>query len=304
MIMRNVLMWAGILAAVLTSGCTTFNSFPQAARSGDTISLAVGSPLGMTRTNTTATFTSDSDGVPIDLTANIRSIFNLYADKASAVYEPGSGADSLVGSSGHEPWLTTVAIDLPQGLATGPGTIQFNTAAVYPAIGSHINNFPISIEILPGTGSASSFDYELGVGGLATGDLSMLEAQPRAVFGPSFPSTSCPCSDYGAIEVKIKMPSSLGTGLTLPFVRVVVEDMMVKTGSARGVSTGLVNGEDLTVIITSMTGLLKYYESRLSVVLHSSISFSGTPTITSIRYFDLNGNEVSGPVVDYTVVMR
>jgi len=58
------------------------------------------------------------------------------------------------------------------------------------------------------------------------------------------------------------------------------------------------------VIVSSMTGLLKYYEARFSVVLHSSISFSGTPTVTSIRYFDLNGNEVVGPVTDYTVAMQ
>jgi hypothetical protein len=303
MILRNILVCGTILSALM-SGCTTFNTYPHTARQGDTLSLAVGSPLDMTRANTTATFTSDSDGIPVDLTPDIRAIFNLYADKASEVYQPGSGTDSLVSSSGHEPWLTVVAIDLPPGLATGPGKIQFNTTAVYPAIGSHINDFPVSVEVLPGTGSADSFDYEFGVGGSSAGDLAMLEAQPRAVLGPANPSVACPCPDYAAIEIKVNMPTSFGAGLTLPFVRVVVEDMTVETGSARGVVTGLANGEDLTVIITSMEGALQFYEARFSIVLHSSLSFTGTPTVASIRYFDLAGNEVVGPVSDYSVAMK
>ena len=142
-----------IIAGFFGTGCTALKTFPQAARGGDTIALAVGSPDGMTRANTTATFTSDSDGIPIDITANIRSIFKLYADKASSIYAKFSTTASIVNTSGHEPWVTIVALDLPTGLSTGPGQIQFNTPAAYPTIGSHINNFPVALEILPGTGT-------------------------------------------------------------------------------------------------------------------------------------------------------
>jgi len=48
----------------------------MAARPGDTITLAVGSQDGMNASNTTVTFTSDSDNIPVDLTPNIRAIFN------------------------------------------------------------------------------------------------------------------------------------------------------------------------------------------------------------------------------------
>jgi hypothetical protein len=293
------------LIGFIGTGCTALNTFPQAARAGDTIALAVGSPDGMTRANTTATFTSDADGTPIDITANIRSIFKLYSDKSSKVFEPiSSTADEIVTTSGHEPWVTIVALDLPASLATGPGQIQFNTTAAFPTISSHINNFPIALEILPGTGTPSDFAYELGIGATSVGNLVNLEAQQHAAAAPQFPSPSCPCPDYGAIEVKLNMPTSAGAGLTQDLVRVLVDDMTLQTGSGRGVNYGLSGGTDLTVIVTSPTGQLKYYEARFSVVLPSFYTFNGTPTVTSVRYFDINGNETGGPVSDYLVSLQ
>ena len=41
----------------------------------------------MKRANTSAIFTSDIDGIPVNITPNIRAIFKLYADPASKVYE-------------------------------------------------------------------------------------------------------------------------------------------------------------------------------------------------------------------------
>ena len=313
MLIRLIISCICVLG-ILSAGCTALNTFPNAARSGDTITLAVGSPDGMTRANTTATFAPDAnldkipDVTPVDITPSIKSIFKLYADRASSVYQFGSTTGSLTNSAGHEPWLTVVALDLvapdlPLGLPVGPGIIQFDTTATYPGIGSHINDVPISIEILPGTGSSANFDYELGIGATETGDLTALEALPRAEFGPEYPSPSCPCPSYGAIEVKVNMPTSFGPVLTSTFMRVLLDDMTPDTGSGRGMSYGLVNGQDLTVMITSLSGALKYQEARFSIVLHSVVSFSGTPTITSIRYFGLDGLELSGPVTDYTAAL-
>lgn len=294
-----------IFIAFLGTGCTALNTFPQSARLGDTIALAVGSPDGMTRANTTATFTSDLDGIPVDITASIRSIFKLYADKASSIYEAGQPAQNIVGTSGHEPWVTIVAIDLPAtGLQLGPGEVRFNTSATYPTIGSHVNDIPIALDILPGTGTVSDFTYEFGVGSSLVGNLRKLEAQPHAIVGPAYPSPSCPCPDYGAIEVKINMPNSLGTILTQELLRIVADDATISTGSGRGINYGLNGGENLTVIITSPTGQLKYYEARFSIVLDRSVKFNSTPTITTIRYFDIDGNETTGPVSDYLVALQ
>ena len=286
----------------LLHGCTALQPFPNFARGGDTISLAVGSPSDMTRANTTATFTSDIDGIPIDITANIRSIFKLYADPASKVYEFTEVTDDLVESSKHSPWITIVAVDLPQGLTVGAGKIQFNTTATYPAIGSHINDLQIPVEIIDGTGSPNSFTYEFGVGSQTTSALTILESQPVAVFAPAIPSTACPCPDYAAIEVTATIPTSVGE-LDPTFIKVIAEDLTVNTKSSRNFIQGS-NGQDLTVIFTSNTEKLKYYEAQFSVALHSALSFSGTPTINSVRYFDINGNEVAGPVADYSVSLK
>jgi hypothetical protein len=287
------------------------NTFPSAARWGDTVALAVGSPVGMTRANTTATFTSTADNIPRDITANIRAIFKLYADKASEVYENGSNTGTLVGSAGHEQWVTIAVIDLPAftpSLPLGPGNVRFNTTAVYPGVDIPINNVDIPLDILAGAGSRQSFDYQVGTFSVVDGNLGRLEARPRAVFGPAYPSVACPCPDYGAIEVKINMPTNFGPALPTPFMQVLEEDLMVNTESNRNLLYGLSNNQqDLTVMLVSMTGKLKYNEARFSVVLRTGASFTGTPTVTSIRYFDLNGSEITGPLPtpggDYGVTM-
>jgi len=291
-----------IIAFVAINGCTALQPFPNIARGGDTITLAVGSPADMNRGNTTATFTSDIDGIPIDVTTNIRSIFKLYADPTSQVYESTSNTASLINSSKHSPWITIVAIDLPQGLTIGAGIVEFNTSAVYPDIGSHINDLQLPVEIVAGTGTTNSFDYEVGIGAQLPGNLLLLEPQSRAVFAPAIPSVACPCPDYAAIEVKATIPTSFGS--LDPFVtRVIPEDLSVVTLSAMNFTQGT-NGQDLTAIFTSNDEKLKYFEAQFSVVLHSTVSFVGTPTINSVRYFDISGNEVSGPTADYTVSLK
>lgn len=291
------------LTCLINIGCTALNTFPSRAVSGETIALAVGSPINMTRANTTAQF-RDINGTLNPLT--IKSIFQLYADRASPVYQKGGDTDQLIANSGHEPWVTIVAIDLPT-LTPGLGQVEFNTTATYPNIGTHINNWPIALDILPGgPNTAESFEYEFATGLTKAGDLTLLEPLPKAVFGPSYPSPACPCPKYGAIEVKVNMPTNFGAGLNPSFMRVLVDDMTPRTGSGRGENFGLAtNGEDLTVILTSPTGELEYYEARFSIVLHTAVTFIGTPNVTSVRYFDINGNEVGGPVApDYTVAMQ
>ncbi|MDH5570652.1 MAG: hypothetical protein OEY89_02740 [Gammaproteobacteria bacterium] len=293
---KHIVLGAALLIA---SGCTALQPFPNVARSGDTVALAIGSPDDMSRANTTATFTSDVDGVPIDITSNIRSIFKLFADPASRIYNPNNITATLVESSKHTPWITIAVIDLPLGLQVGAGNIEFNTSAVYPDIGSHINDLQLPIEIIAGTGSSNSFDYELGKGASVSGSLTQLEPQARAVFGPTIPSAACPCPTYAAIEVKVAIPTLEGT---IPAeVRVIPDDLTMLTQSSRNMLHGVSSdGQELTVSFLSPTGSLEYYEAQFSVVQ----KMTGTPTINSIKYFDLNGNEVTGPVSDYTVVLR
>ena len=299
---RKILTSLIVLAVYLLNGCTALQPFPNYAKGGDTISLAVGSPIDMTRANTTATFTSNVDEIPVDITANIRAIFKLYPDPTSKVYQATMYTNELVSSSNHAPWVTIVAIDLPEGLAVGSGEIQFNTTAIYPDITSHINNLQLPVEIIAGTGTPNSFVHELGIGSSTVSDLTNLESQAVAVFSPAIPSVACPCPDYAAIEIKATIPTSIGA-LNPYFTKIVAEDLTVSTISERNFTHGT-NGEEVTAMFISTTGKLKYFEAQFSVAVHEAFSFLGLPTINSVRYFDLDGNEISGPVADYSVSLK
>jgi hypothetical protein len=65
------------------------------------------------------------------------------------------------------------------------------------------------------------------------------------------------------------------------------------------------NGQDLTVMILSHAGNLKYYEARMNVVLPAGATFTAPPQITSVSYYDIDGNPAAGPaIIDYTVEER
>ena len=306
-VIRAVSFAVSVLAFAL-SGCTALKTFPQTARAGDTVALAVGSADGMTRANTTAYFVSNSSSVQYNLTPTIRGIFKLYADKASVIYQAGSNSRTVVDTSGHEQWVTIMVIDLPQGLPTGTGTVHITTTATYPTIGSNINNLPIGLEIIPGTGAASSLSYEFGVGTSMAGDLTQVEAVPHAQVIPVFPSsTAWPA--YGAIEMKLYVPTSAGTALDPPRLRVLVDDLSISTSSSLNTSYRHDSNQNLTVLLLSPSGRLQYYESRFAIALRNDLdpplSFAGTPVITSVRYFDINGNLVAGPpITDFVVQLR
>ena len=312
-----------VVGAIFLGGCTAYKTFPNAARAGDTITLAVGSPDGMTRGNTTATFISEADPEnQIDVTPNIRAIFKLYADQASLIYEtPALFTEQIVMTSGHAPSVTVVVIDLPTGLPTGPARIEFSTTATYPTIGSHINDLstnaqplvaaghvdpPIALNILPGTGTSTEFPYEFGMGWFMIGDLTWLEAQPHAQVSPPFQGGNpAGWPEYGAVEVKMNLETDLP--LTDSLFRVVADEMSFYTNSQRSVVSDL-NGNELTVMFISPKGKLHYYEPRFAVVLDSSVNFSQVPfpaTMSSVQYYDVDGNVATGPLASqFSVVIR
>jgi hypothetical protein len=287
------------------SGCTALDTHPKYAKVLDTVAFAVGSADDMTRANTTAEYVSDADPfTSYDLTPGIRGIFRLYGDKASSLYAGGSNTSFIVDSSGHEPWITIMAADLPMGLPVGPGKVHITTTATYPTIGSHINNLAINLEILPGTGSSSDLAYEFGVGATMQGNLTLLEAQSHAQVIPDFPQgTAWP--NYGAIEMDLNVPTTVGTPL-----RLVADDMQVLSRSGLNMlSTQRDVNQDMTVMFISPKGRLRYYEPRFSIVLidreFEVDDFTATPTITAVRYFDINGNPASGPqTTNYSVELR
>jgi hypothetical protein len=310
-----VIIWLVVLSTV---GCTAVKTFPTAARPGETVALAVGSPDNLTIANINSVQfeSAAAPGSPVDITSNVRSVFRLYADKTSLVYKkPGVSTDQIVRTSAHEPWLTVIALDMPEELSpgvplpVGPGyiTINTNSAVTYPTIGSHINDKTIALEILPESqpsdGTPSTFEYEFGTCCTQQGDLSQLEPLPRVLFKSEYSEDPFNLPGYGAIEVKLDFTGTTDQPISDSNIRVVPDDMTVYSESNRQVITGI-NGQVLTVIMTSMNEGLKPYEMRFAAVLDSTNSFLGPlPTISSIKHYDINGNEVTD-LTNYSVELR
>lgn len=303
-----------MMVCLLAIGCTTIQTFPIAARPGDTISLAVGSQDGMDTGNTTVTFTSDADLLPVDITANVRSIFNLYSDKATNTYSPNIAfiRDNF-SYLHHEPWQSVIVLDLPSSLALGPGNIRVQTTAPQP-VGPleaslngtypNLNDIDISLEILPGTGVSNPFKYKTVFNGTLAGALGELSPgrqalirPPKADFGGLWPGT------FSAIEIKLNVPMTdmSGSGVVNDdSIRLVSQDVSMFTGSKAQLAWQY-DGTDITVLFISSADKLKYYEPRFAIVAELA-DFTATPTITSVRYFDSQGNEITGPAIsDYSV---
>ncbi len=319
--LKNTLV---LLLLMLAAGCTTIQPFPHAARAGDTVTLAVGSQTdigtlsGMNLSNTTVTFTSDSNSIPVDITGGVRAIFNLYADKASNSYSPNiqNNLDNFKVLH-HEPWQTVMALDLPTTLALGSGVVNIQTSAPQSqapfeplspgnanGVLPDLNTVDIAMEILPGTGVSNTFRYKGFKSGNITGNLSDLEPGRQAlVQAPRGDSLSQWGTTFGAVEFKITMPMvavpSTGT-VDDTSVRLVKQDVSSFSGSKAAVAYRF-DGTEITVMFISATGKLQYYEPRFSVMAETA-DFTATPTITSVQYFDVDGNIVTGPTIaDYSV---
>lgn len=297
-----------ILLTAIMSGCTALRTFPNAAHPGETVSLALGSASELTMENIiSVTFESDAmPGAPIDITSNVRSVFKLYADKASQVYEsPGPGTDQVIRTSLHEPWISVMVIDIPEEMSpgvilpSGPGTITINTNnnVEYPAIGFHINETSVALEIIPEVNPsdyvANDFEYEFGrYGSTQLGNLSLLEPRSHISVKSQYVDDPFNLPNYSAAEIKVDFTGTTTTPVNNTTLKVVVDDMTAYSKSTRQVVSN-VNNEVLTVMLMSLEDKLKPYEARFSAAIQSTNSFVGTPQITSVTFYDSNGNVVA-----------
>ncbi|MBW1791599.1 MAG: hypothetical protein JRJ14_04910, partial [Deltaproteobacteria bacterium] len=256
-------------------------------------------------------------GSPVDITANVRSVFKLFADKVSPVYAdgPGIGTSQVVRTSVHEPWITVMVIDIPEELfpgmplPAGPGHISITTApsVTYPSISSHINDKTIAMEILPEIlpqdGIASTFTYEFGTCCTAPGNLSQLEAQPHALVKSDLLEDLGGLTGYGAIEMKLDFTGVTSLPINESNLHVAADDMTAFTDSGRSIITGI-NNQMLTVIMISPKEKLKAYEMRFAAAPKAGNTFTGPlPTVDSVAFYNINGGTVTD-TTNYTVELR
>lgn len=274
-----------ILFAFFLQGCVATQSFPTVARGGDTITLAVGSPDGMNKANTTAQFVSDVDSSTIALP--VRSIIRLRPDQTSQTALFDSFVDAQDNYTVHSQWLTVLVIDLPEGLTIGAGHININTSASYGALPVGLNDIPVSIEIIEGTGVRNDFNYNNNFGNTGPGDLSALESMPQAVFRTPYLAWTQVL--FAAAEVKINLP--LGSVPTRA-IRVVADDFYTKNVQDQVQMNWSRTDDELTVNFVSPSATMEPLQLRFSVVLSPGNSFlvAPEPGVISVKFYDLNGN--------------
>lgn len=289
-----------IISIALLQGCVAVQSFPTAARAGDTVTLALGSSDQINISDTTVTYTPDG-GVPVDITANIRSIFKLYPDKLSSAWS-FSVAAGIPATSGHGASLDVMALDLPSSLLPGTGVINVQNNAVYPVFSATPSDTNIAIEILPGEGSPSDFSYGI-FAHTRTGDFTELEAASHFRIKPDFDLDAwMEAPTFAAAELTISgtlNAAALAVAETQVNreLRIFVDDMSMSRVSQRQVSWSR-NGGEIVINYLSPTGVMRYYETSVAVFFlpASSYAYTATPSV-SIRYFDIDGNVVAGPPV-------
>jgi hypothetical protein len=284
------------LAILHISGCVAYQAFPYGARSGDTITIAVGSPDGMTKTNTTVVFTSDVD----DSTANlpIRAMIRLRPDNTSFVANFNPMIQSIENFDSHSAWLTVLVIDLPEGMTAGTGKLDITTAGVYQ-LGQGVNAETIAIEILPGTGSAASFDYFNNVvpGQTVASDLSQAEPAKQVVVKPPAGNLGYSKDGLGAAEIKITVPSESYQGPGIPVdpddIRVVMDDSYHRNPIDQTQMSWSKTGDVYTVYFISPTGTMIYNQTRFSVILFPLNTYLPGLSVDSVTFYDVNGTVVT-----------
>lgn len=203
---------------VMLAGCSGVQTFPNVARAGDTVSIAMGWQKKFNHSNTTVTITP-SIGDPIVYLPDdpaIRAIINLYPDPLSNIvigtalenniyFKSGYSYGSLINAnytSGDTEWWQTVAfVDLPSNLPEGATTIELinNVGEVAVSV----------IDVESGQGNAEPFNVE-GNGPLEPIQLASLER--ASSFEVSFLVSVMPYSiemEFSHIgEVYIENPSN------------------------------------------------------------------------------------------------
>lgn len=274
------------------SGCTAVNTFPLAARSGDTISVMIGGSE-KARKNTVAVTLTDAAGGVWDLQAlgRVRSVFNLRADGRANGMHYSPYLDSFISwSNGHEPVQTVLVADLPMGLSPGNATLTVRLNATDNSSGAS-DPTNIGVEILPGTGSSNNFARKSGGGGTVLADLQALEPAPHAklTFGTG--------TIIGAASLVIDVDQSV---VNMDDLNVYVPESAVRgsfvSAGAFGDKQRMVywrqDGDRLYIDILAPQGI----DSRFlqAFVMHPR-GLSGSPgfALVSAAVYDINGQPLS-----------
>lgn len=310
----RVLMFTAIFCFL--QGCVAVQTFPNVARAGDTITLALGSVDGLDKSKLTLAYIPQSTGVPIDITSSVRSVLKVYPDRTSSASMSDAWTSNLTVFSGHAMWMNVAVVDLPVTLPTGPGYFQVDFADSVRVPASNVitsaESKHIVTEILAGSGAPNNFSYYAMAGAASQPvNFNRLEPLPHVVLRPAL------SGNYGfggvhpaAAEYRIKLPIN-GNQQTLDASELhVIWDYKPGEDNKQIELNWHHDNDVITVNVLVPTDLtLVEQQVQFSIVIDPSyadniVDIHGTPQLLSQRFWDLNGNEMTAQLTPEVIVMK
>lgn len=279
----------------LATGCSGVKTFTTAARSGETVVLAMGWQQHLKRANMTVTIIDSSGAKTVYMPgdSHVRGIVNLYPDPVSRAVvghatgqQLGSRGDDLgiwveefVTMGDPDWWQTSMLLDLPQPMASGSASLVFSDST-----GISLNS--MAIEILPGVSNSNLFDIYYPWGGTTAfiSDFSQaIGAMERAENVMVSFSTYQDVNGNDVVPYSIQVEFSHTPDVGKAWVV-----------NPRGDLKSIVwsdDGANLKVMITPANG------KKLDAIVKEKFYISGGITGLSpptVKAYDINGNRLSG----------
>lgn len=274
---------------MLLGGCAGVQTFPNVARSGDTVAVAAGWKQDFAREDLTVIITA-ADGLVIVYPPGdpaVRAVVNFYPDPLSSIIVSDlsgqdltpfartyAGAiDNNFTGGDRDWWQTTVFVDLPTGLALGPATVSIGNST-----GAQVSTV---VEIVAGAGAPAVFNAELA-GPLHVDQLSSLERVGH--YTVRFNGSALP----HAIQVDMSHDPDAGNGGSGR------AHVVNPRGDIKSVAWSD-DGENLRVLLTpSRNGAIASFTDFKFYVTGGVANL----VPVSVRAFDASGNPVPGVGVD------
>jgi len=330
MLLRGLVVFFS-LGLLFLQGCVAVQSFPTAARAGDTITLAVGSLEGANESNLTVTFTPNADSAT-QINLPVRSVFNIYPDKTShanlADFISINNSAYLTAWSGHAVWLTTVVIDLPGTLPVGSGSINVELGPGVSIVNNskRLSTVSIGLDVLPQVNagdvpvggeidpaSPALFEYFSDTNSSSrNGNLNRLKPMKQLLVRSQRTSSLYASGirvSAAEFVFNVELSKAIFPGVNPDQGIMVIRDENifdygqsiygngdVNTIAAQTQMSYHKNGNRLTVNFISPTGQLVANLIRFSIVPYTftGFDFVTAPDLISAKYYDENGDEVTG----------
>ncbi len=188
-----------IILSIIISGCTGQQTFGTAARAGDTIAMALGYQLELTRQDVEVSITDSLSNTTVYPPGNpaVRALYQSYPDPISNLIVGGETGQNGIGGSlagvattlidasitgGSKDYSQTfMLLDLPAGMQAGTATITLTdplgSPIVKPTVAGGVID-PMDIEIVVGSGSPNTFQTQDNII-LIDGYLKAMERSPH-----------------------------------------------------------------------------------------------------------------------------